>query len=140
MTDHAERLAELLPCPFCGGTAEFENYVMEAGIWCKPCGLLMKRRHAPDSDSHAISAVTSAWNRRYDAQRAAVAEPYEDDLGRILREREELQAEVARLRKDAERYAYSKTMEGQELTIRTFREQGGSHLDAAIDAAMGEKT
>jgi hypothetical protein len=41
-------------------------------------------------------------------------------------------------KEDADRYAFSKTLEGQVVTIKTFRLGGAAELDKALDAAMAE--
>ena len=51
------------------------------------------------------------------------------------KEIEALRAQVEQYREDAERYAYSKTLEGQVLVIQIFRNEGADKLDAAIDKA-----
>lgn len=38
--------------------------------------------------------------------------------------------------RDAIRYTFIKTLEGQELVMRILRTQGASYLDAAIDEAL----
>lgn len=42
-------------------------------------------------------------------------------------------AEIERLRVDAERYAYAKTLEGQALVIDVFQQDGADALDSEID-------
>ena len=40
---------------------------------------------------------------------------------------------------DAARYAYAKTLEGQVVTMETFKSRGAAELDQAIDDAMAEE-
>ena len=40
------------------------------------------------------------------------------------------------LSKDAERYAFAKTLEGQVITMETFNSHGAAALDKALDDAM----
>jgi hypothetical protein len=40
---------------------------------------------------------------------------------------------------DAARYAYAKTLEGQVVTIETFKKLGAAALDQALDDAMAEE-
>ena len=47
---------------------------------------------------------------------------------------------IAALRVDAERYAFAKTLTGQVITMEIFKHHGAEALDAAIDAAMKDKT
>ena len=39
---------------------------------------------------------------------------------------------------DADRYAFAKTIEGQAVTMETFKGRGGAELDQALDDAMAE--
>lgn len=39
---------------------------------------------------------------------------------------------------DTDRYAFSKTLEGQVVTMETFKVRGASELDQALDDAMAE--
>lgn len=59
---------------------------------------------------------------------------------RILERAEKAEAECAALRKDGQRYAYIKTMEGQVLAMQVFRTKGGSHLDSEVDAAIARES
>jgi hypothetical protein len=40
---------------------------------------------------------------------------------------------------DAARYAYAKTLEGQVVTMETFKVRGAAELDQALDDAMAEE-
>lgn len=40
---------------------------------------------------------------------------------------------------DAARYAYAKTLEGQVVTMETFKSRGAAELDQALDDAMAEE-
>lgn len=71
------------------------------------------------------------WERMRGAPAGAVAA-----LGVCLIEIEALRAEVEALRKDAERYAFAKTLEGQVVAMETFKNLGAAALDETIDAAM----
>ena len=51
---------------------------------------------------------------------------------------EEQAAEIERLRVDAERYAYAKTLEGQALVIDVFWQDGADALDSEIDKERGK--
>jgi hypothetical protein len=41
-------------------------------------------------------------------------------------------------KEDAERYAFAKTLEGQVVTMETFKVRGSAELDQALDDAMAE--
>lgn len=41
-------------------------------------------------------------------------------------------------KEDADRYAFAKTLEGQVVTIETFKNRGAAELDQALDDAMAE--
>ena len=41
-------------------------------------------------------------------------------------------------KEDAERYAFAKTLEGQVVTMETFKVRGAAELDQALDDAMTE--
>lgn len=56
-------LSELLPCPFCGGSAKLENYIVEAAAFCLTCRATIKHKHASNEDTGIRMAVDS-WNRR----------------------------------------------------------------------------
>ena len=47
-----------------------------------------------------------------------------------------LRGEVFWLRKDAERYAFAKTLEGQVIVTETFENHGAAALDRALDDAI----
>ena len=61
-------MADLKPCPFCGGEALFEPYKArkgyEASIQCTQC-LCGMSTITYDTEEEAEKAVTDAWNRRY---------------------------------------------------------------------------
>lgn len=41
-------------------------------------------------------------------------------------------------KEDADRYAFAKTLEGQVVTMETFKVRGAAELDQALDDAMAE--
>ena len=47
-----------------------------------------------------------------------------------------LRGEIFRLRKDSERYAFAKTLEGQVIVTETFKNHGAAALDRALDDAI----
>ena len=53
----------LLRCPFCGGEPRFENYVIEASVWCDGCGANITSPHSPRKDN-GIDRCRRAWNTR----------------------------------------------------------------------------
>ena len=56
-------MAELKPCPFCGGEAKLDHLVKSSIVWCKCCMASTKSMEfSPEyaSDEKAIEA----WNRR----------------------------------------------------------------------------
>lgn len=61
-------MAELLPCPFCGGEARI--IVVEKGvhsiIQCTTsyCGFMRHSFNNGDTDEHAALRLTTAWNTR----------------------------------------------------------------------------
>lgn len=55
--------AKLKHCPFCGGRAMQENYVVEAAVYCTVCQAKIVCRHAPKVDT-GIKASADAWNSR----------------------------------------------------------------------------
>ena len=64
-------MAELLPCPFCGGKAkEVANYLGQLSVVCEGCGakvFFIK-------DDYALrkhSELTKAWNTRTPKERGA---------------------------------------------------------------------
>ena len=78
MTDHAKyrpTTAELKPCPFCGGKAEYVDYGQEGefedwDVECTECHALMI---APGKEPGEVTTkleAAAAWNRR--AQDAAL--------------------------------------------------------------------
>ena len=62
-------MAELKPCPFCGGKAIRSSTGAPHWIYCKECGA---RVHGRVFGEGAIKASIEAWNRRYNEM--------EDDL------------------------------------------------------------
>lgn len=62
-------MAELKPCPFCGGKAMVESFAVrkgfEANIVCTDC-LVNMPTITYDTEEEAIAAVEKAWNRRAD--------------------------------------------------------------------------
>lgn len=54
---------ELKACPFCGGPADQQNYVVEAVVHCTACCAVIRRVHARDVDT-GIDSSASAWNTR----------------------------------------------------------------------------
>lgn len=54
---------KLLPCPFCGGEAVSENYVIEAAAFCKQCRAKIIRSHGARDDNGLPEAI-AAWNTR----------------------------------------------------------------------------
>ena len=60
-------MAELKPCPFCGGKALLEEFVVrkgfEACIVCSDCMVNMPTI-TYDTQEEATEAVTKDWNRR----------------------------------------------------------------------------
>jgi NTP pyrophosphatase (non-canonical NTP hydrolase) len=61
MTDQPAMTLE--PCPFCGGEAELQNFVVEASVSCKKCRAKVVRKHIADYDT-GINEVVNAWNLR----------------------------------------------------------------------------
>ena len=66
-------MAELLPCPFCGGEARI--IVVEKGvhsiIQCTTCycGFMRHSFNNGDTDEHAALRLTTAWNTRTPKER-----------------------------------------------------------------------
>jgi len=60
-------MVELKPCPFCGGKALLEEFVVrkgfEACIVCSDCMVYMPTI-TYDTQEEATEAVTKDWNRR----------------------------------------------------------------------------
>lgn len=58
---------ELLPCPFCGGTARL-SVAYGARVFCGDCGCGTEAKTDPafwtDEDYNAIETVIKAWNTR----------------------------------------------------------------------------
>lgn len=79
---------ELLPCPFCGGPAEAENYITEGAVRCRLCHAKIIRRHVANEDNGVQDAM-SDWNRRADLPptlSAALAVPEVAKLVEALRD------------------------------------------------------
>lgn len=61
-------MAELKPCPFCGGEAKTGYAIYDYSRWgvsCQKCGAVVEVATwlgVPDTEQEAIKA----WNRRYD--------------------------------------------------------------------------
>lgn len=53
-------MSELLPCPFCGGEAQFVEEDDEIAIWCLGECHVCGGYHEPEQRERAIAA----WNRR----------------------------------------------------------------------------
>lgn len=59
-------MAELKPCPFCGGEAELVDYGLNArykGVTCGECGA-RTRFFSPEIGIGGEFAAIEAWNRR----------------------------------------------------------------------------
>lgn len=56
-------MSALLGCPFCGGEAKSENYVIEAQVRCLSCKARILRRHGALDDNGLHEAI-AAWNTR----------------------------------------------------------------------------
>lgn len=54
---------ELLSCPFCGGEAESNNFIIEASVQCGLCWATISRAHNP-RDEIGIEKSIKAWNTR----------------------------------------------------------------------------
>lgn len=63
-------------CPFCGGEAIFQNFVIEAHVYCDTCKAKLARMHGPNSDDGIVNVLT-AWNRR--AQPDGLADLSDDE-------------------------------------------------------------
>ena len=66
-----ERMAELKPCPFCGGEVEetggscnFGKKIMTLNVKCRKCGTSVALKTAWNTNAY-LEAV-EAWNRRVD--------------------------------------------------------------------------
>lgn len=66
-------MAELLPCPFCGGKAVLEPYKArkgyEATIQCNGVCILYMRTITYDTEEEAIETVVKRWNTRTPKER-----------------------------------------------------------------------
>ena len=56
-------MSDLLPCPFCGGDAYTEIYIVEAAAGCRECQFKVTREHRP-YEYDGLPNVIAAWNRR----------------------------------------------------------------------------
>ena len=63
---------ELLPCPFCGGEAHTETYIVEAKAGCRTCRVAAIRGHSPYGEDGLTKAVT-VWNTPADLIPAMIA-------------------------------------------------------------------
>jgi len=106
---------ELKPCPFCGGKAEQQNYVLEAVVHCSCCFAVIRRTHARDADT-GIPASAAAWDTR------AALTPPEGYVPATA-----ILATATRLRRLASaasplgRKAYIKAAEDIEMTVSAAR-------------------
>ena len=68
-------MAELLPCPFCGGNAKFISFVDACShrpaclVRCNDCGALTKDFVAEDSTFSYKDEAKNAWNTRTTKER-----------------------------------------------------------------------
>ena len=77
-------MSDLLPCPFCGGDAYTEIYIVEAAAGCRECQFKVTREHRP-YEYDGLPKVIAAWNRR--ALPAAQPDPREAALRDIARQK-----------------------------------------------------
>ena len=56
-------MSDLKPCPFCGGDAYTEIYIVEAAAGCRECQFKVTREHRP-YEYDGLPKVIAAWNRR----------------------------------------------------------------------------
>lgn len=58
-------MAELKPCPFCGGEAELSSprFIPHAWVACKKCGVSTPT-HTAFTPREAKEQAVNAWNRR----------------------------------------------------------------------------
>ena len=68
-----KKMAELLPCPFCGGEAVLEPYKArkgyEATIQCNGGCLLYMTTITYDTEEEAVETVVKRWNTRTPKER-----------------------------------------------------------------------
>jgi hypothetical protein len=83
-----------------------------------------------------------AWKRGFDAMCQHAADEI-DRLREALKQANDQAEHFERLwyltNDDAARYAFAKTLEGQVVTMETFKTRGAAALDQAIDDAMAEE-
>ena len=149
------------PCPCCGSAAAFGAATGDDEgayfVYCTTaqCGLTTNLMFACMDDPKPILA--ERWNRRtvggkcVSALEADLLEAkgYIEELDRendrlraALRQANDQAEHFARLwyltNEDAGRYAFAKTLEGQVVTMETFKSRGAEALDQALDDAMTE--
>ena len=71
----ADASEQLLPCPFCGGTAHLLSYSLSAMAHCADCGASVAWQRGADAESAAIAG----WNRRVPVD---VPAPPQQEAGR----------------------------------------------------------
>lgn len=55
--------AELKPCPFCGGKAQQESYIVEACVFCTSCDARVRAYHEAKEDTGTAKSA-EVWNTR----------------------------------------------------------------------------
>lgn len=75
---------DLKPCPFCGGDAYTEIYIVEAAAGCRECQFKVTREHRP-YEYDGLPKVIAAWNTR--ALPAVRPDPREAALRDIARQK-----------------------------------------------------